>query len=370
MVSIGEKAVDSLEKTIGALKKEINEVDIEISQLRENMTNIIPETVVKSEVDKIKQIEEAYDRLAYKTGANKGKLKKPENIEAALNYAPGTTSLAKLKHEYEKADPEKWEQQYQAIVKFVREYEAYANSPNVDKERLKGYQGLYKQIKPMAIEAEMMLQNILNKANDMPLVGVSAVSPDTVSHTADETERQAEAERRAAEEAEKKHIADEAAAEAAEKERLAKEAVAQANRQATGDGAAVGAEQVNEELTEQSSLLTNIQKLTRYIDEEYLSAGKHLSDFLDDIQRESNELDTELKEILTTLRLIDDNGNLTFDIKRNGEDGGGTTHNGALISDEFVLIERGNYEKVKDRRLPDATQGAAKDGINEAEVLG
>ena len=370
MVSVGEKAVDSLEKTIGALKKEINEVDIVISQLRENMANIIPETVVKSEIDKIKQIEEAYDRLAYKSGANKGKLKKPENIEAALNYAPGTTSLAKLKHEYDKADPEKWEQQYQAIVKFVREYEAYANSPNVDKERLKSYQGLYEQIKPMAVEAEMMLQNILNKANDIPFVGVSTAGPDMTSNVADETERAADAEHSAAEEAEKKRIADEAAAEAAEKERLAKEAIVNTNKQVVGDGASVGAEQVNEELTEQSSILTNIQKLTRYIDEEYLSAGKHLSDFLDDLQKESGELDTELKEILTTLRLIDGNGNLTFDIKRNGEDGGGTTHNGALISDEFVLIERGNYDKVKDSRLPDATQGAAKDGINVAEVLG
>lgn len=126
----------------------------------------------------------------------------------------------------------------------------------------------------------------------------------------------------------------------------------------------------NDGLVKEATLLEKIQKLTTYIDNEYLSTGKHLSDFLDDVQRESNELNSELKEILTTLNLIDDKGNLTFDVKRNGEEGGGTTHNGALISDDFVLIERGDYEKVKDSRLPDNTQRAAKDGVNVAEVLG
>jgi len=129
-------------------------------------------------------------------------------------------------------------------------------------------------------------------------------------------------------------------------------------------------EQTNSSLAEQTTLLEKIQKLTTYIDDEYLSAGKHLSDFLDDVQRESGELDGELKEILTTLNLIDDKGNLTFNVKRNGEEGGGTTHNGALISDDFVLIERGNYERVKNSKLPDSTQSAAKDGVNVAEVLG
>lgn len=126
----------------------------------------------------------------------------------------------------------------------------------------------------------------------------------------------------------------------------------------------------NDSLTEQTTLLEKVQKLTTYIDEKYLSTGKHLSDFLDDLQSESNKLDAELKEILTTLRLIDDSGKLTFDVKRNGEEGGGTTHNGALISDDFVLIERDDYESVANSHLPDNTQNAVKDGVNVAEVLG
>lgn len=129
-------------------------------------------------------------------------------------------------------------------------------------------------------------------------------------------------------------------------------------------------EEMNSSLTEETTLLEKIQRLTSYIDDNYLSSGKHLSDFLDDVQRESNELDGELKEILTTLNLIDDKGNLKFDIKHNGEAGGGTTHNGALISDDFVLIERSGYESVKNSHLPDSTQNAAKDGVNVAEVLG
>ena len=62
--------------------------------------------------------------------------------------------------------------------------------------------------------------------------------------------------------------------------------------------------QENESLTEQSGILTNIQKLTSYIDEKYLSAGKHLYNFLDDLQSKSITLDGELKntyDILATL---------------------------------------------------------------------
>lgn len=116
--------------------------------------------------------------------------------------------------------------------------------------------------------------------------------------------------------------------------------------------------------------LKNIKKLITYIDEKYLSIGKHLSDFLSDAQGETREFNEELKNILSTLNLIDEKGNLKFDIKNNGEDGSGTTHNGALISDDFVLIERGNYQDVKNSKLPSSTQNAYEDGINVAKVLG
>lgn len=116
--------------------------------------------------------------------------------------------------------------------------------------------------------------------------------------------------------------------------------------------------------------LENIKKLITYIDEKYLSIGKHLSDFLSDAQGETREFNEELKNILSTLNLIDEKGNLKFDIKNNGEDGSGTTHNGAMISDDFVLIERGNYQDVKNSKLPSSTQNAYEDGINVAKVLG
>ena len=65
------------------------------------------------------------------------------------------------------------------------------------------------------------------------------------------------------------------------------------------------------------------------------------------LQSKSITLDSELKNILSTLGLINDKGDFTFNIKRNGEPGGGTTHSGALISDNFVLIERDDYQRVK-----------------------
>lgn len=376
------------------IKKEITSLDSQI------------ETLAKSSVDVVKplkEIEGAYNRIKNKDGTIKSSMRKA--ISSAINYNPDDEkelSLTQLFKRYNDAGLKgaDWEQQYVWLVKFVKEYEDYISKNDISKKEDFGkYTALYEQLKPMAAEAEGMLQNILDMSAKTPLAGEQKKHDvEGAQQEAKADEISAEATRKAAEEAERKAKSDQEAAEAArkaaeeaERERLATEASVKAAQAKTdevsyapgsimdkyanmfgktsGDDTSA-TEQVNESLTEQSSILTNIQRLTSYIDEEYLSAGKHLSDFLDDIQRDSTELDTELKEILTTLRLIDENGNLTFDVKRNGEQGGGTTHNGALISDEFVLIERAEYARVKDSKLPTATQDARNQGANVAEVLG
>lgn len=308
-------------KEITKISNEIKQIDIQIQSIEQNNIEIINQEKAKSALKSLNEIEEAYNRILNKDkSVNK---KKSKEILSAIEYTPNSNSLAKLEKGYlgSVESGASWEEQYQWLVKFVKEYDDHAQKIEAEgdskkranmKRTLREYTELYKQLSPIAENAENSLRNVLNMANKTPLVGNSDAEHGTSSST----------------------------------------------------------EQVNESLTEQEKLLTNIEKLTSYIDEKYLSTGKHLSDFLNDLQRESVELDTELKEILSTLRLIDENGNLTFDIKHSGEQGGGTTHNGALISDDFVMIERANYEAVKDSKLPSSTQEAHDNGINVAEVLG
>lgn len=676
MDTVSEKAVDHYSAKISTLKEGLAGIDAQISAIKQNNSEIISQSDADTTSQRLKQIEEAYNRILNKSGTINKKAK--EKIESALDYTAGEQSLTTLKKGYEKSliSGENWEIQYQWILKFVKEYEAYAKSPDVNSERLKKYTVLYEQLKPMAANAENMLRNVLNSANNLV-----------------NTERLAEVNCKTAEEAERKAKADREAADAAQREKLAKEDVARAEREAldnsklnlslkehfvsatkqqqqfalsggkmdtkesmrlvgadgiisvvqgdkfnvdaqtmvgqlienlnnsilmslhdhpdamdaftpedidsfaklyVGQGAqingiiangfiktidftgiskdvilqigklfseniskaaqasglfsyqdgqiipssyvkkledtnheqhakamgaitelidgslndafreATGKEstlkafskdelseltqyllniqnnaenaikpveklknlmmvmypsksfdwsqyvsvldqfesgkisgidainqisttnqkaaeaierekltqeevakvareknssytpggildnpmfanmfgktnkdstsssivQENESLTEQSSILTNIQKLTSYIDEKYLSAGKHLYNFLDDLQSKSITLDSELKNILSTLGLINDKGDFTFNIKRNGESGGGTTHSGALISDNFVIIERDDYQKVKNSNLPTSTQRAYKNGMNVAQVYG
>lgn len=382
MDTVSEKAVDHYSAKISTLKEGLAGIDAQISAIKQNNSEIISQSDADTTSQRLKQIEEAYNRILNKSGTINKKAK--EKIESALGYTAGEQSLTTLKKGYEKSlvSGENWEVQYQWILKFVKEYEAYAKSPDVNSERLKKYTVLYEQLKPMAANAENMLRNVLNSANN--LVNTERLA-EVNRKTAEEAERKAKADREAADAARQ-------AAEATERERLAQEEAVKAVKEKSSvytpggildnptfanmfgktnkDSTSSSIVQENESLTEQSSILTNIQKLTSYIDEKYLSAGKHLHNFLDDLQSKSITLDSELKNILSTLGLINDKGDFTFNIKRNGESGGGTTHSGALISDNFVIIERDDYQKVKNSNLPTSTQRAYKNGMNVAQVYG
>ena len=179
-----------------AIKLELQDIDAQIEALHNSNPEIINESKAQSALKTLQEIEAAYQRISYKTGQNKGQLKNPDQITSALNYVPGTESLAKLKNAYTKAEPERWEQQYAALVKFVREYEAYVNMMNAEtdshqrskmKERLGQYTELYQQLQPMAANAENMLQNILNMASKTPLVGMGGDGTGTGTGTGDGT---------------------------------------------------------------------------------------------------------------------------------------------------------------------------------------
>ena len=326
---------DAIQENINEVKNNISELSAKIDQLTSQHPELISEQSAIEAEERINRVKEAYDRLFITRGKNKGNLneKDIQAIHAALKYNPKGTqirdkesaqqalnALDKWGNQYVASAGSNWEVRAQKLVKFVKEYESLMDNPAIDQNAIAGWTDTYNKLKPMFAEYELMLRNVYDMAQGKDMAPMDSVGTkaQNVAGVANETEVNG----------------------------------------------------VNKSLEEQSNILTKIEKLTSYIDDEYLSAGKHLSDFLNDLQREGNELDDELKDILSTLNLIDENGNLTFNIRNNGEDGGGTTHKGALISDDFVLIERGDYESVKNSNLPSSTQGAVKDGINVAEVLG
>lgn len=385
-----------------------------IVQASKNASGSLASGILGGNVD----IEQARQRMQNKNGKTYN-AKKVKELSDLTSDSPShiDDSLEKLKFAYDKsvAEQQGWEVEYQWLAKFVQKYDELL-SKGSNKKQLANFAGIYEAFMGQYPEAMSKLRELRDVVSSTPASKKSGVVDQSsldgnqvISEEVSNTERLADANRRSAEEAKRKVKVEEEAATLAQKQRTEAEATAQSmrveaeqaervaqsmvaaehnkkNAYVTGgvldnpafanmfkktstDDASAGTEQVNQSLATQSDLLSNIERLTSYIDEEYLSAGKHLSHFLNDLQTQSIKLDGELKQILTTLHLIDESGNLTFAIKQNGEQGGGTTHNGALISDMFTMIERSGYQRVKDSRLPASTQKAYQEGVNVAQVL-
>lgn len=391
---------------------DIQVIDSQLAEIEQKINNIVQTSkgiggnLTGEILDGENNLEQARQRMLNKNKKTYN-AKKVKDLGALVSDDPThiADSLEKLKVEYDKsvAEQQGWEVEYQWLVKFVQKYEELL-SKGSNKEQLSKFAGVYDTFMSQYPEAISSLKELKNIVDTTPPSSKQKKSDKDVNNA----EMIAESSTKARAETEAKAKADTEAAAAVEKERLAQEAAAKAAKEKAdarrtelvnamsslgvtdgyttggvldnpafahmfgktkGESAFSGTEQVNQSLAEQSNLLTNIERLTSYIDEEYLSAGKHLSHFLNDLQTQSLKLDGELKNILTTLKLIDENGNLTFAIRQNGEQGGGTTHNGALISDMFTMIERSGYQGVKDSHLPVSTQQAYQEGLNVAQIL-
>lgn len=178
---VGEGATAHYDSLMSKLQDELDQIDIQIKEIQQSDPEIINKTRANEALKSLNEIEAAYSRILNKTGSiNKTAAK---NISEALDYNVGTQSLTTLSKGYNKSSSsnENWEVQYQWLIKFVREYEAYQAKINETtdsrqrshmKETLQQYTALYEQLQPMAANAENMLRNVLNMANNMPLVGM------------------------------------------------------------------------------------------------------------------------------------------------------------------------------------------------------
>lgn len=233
------------EPELAKVSTRLQEIDGQIKQIQQNNPDIINQQSVGMGLKTLNEIEAAYQRILN----SHGKIgKQGTNIQSALNFDPSTSKqgIQALYDAYTKMpDGSPWEVEYQALLKYVRLYESYLTSENAThrkKTENPQFKALYDQLKPMAENAQNMLQNVLNMANKTPMVGMgdtgSEKSAESSQKAAIETQKKAEAETKARTEAETKTKADAESAASAEKERLAQEAGAKAAQQA-----AVAAEQ-------------------------------------------------------------------------------------------------------------------------------
>ena len=242
------------------IQKRLKEIDLQIESIvaQAKAAGAVDDTILggsKDGLKTLKEIEDAYGRIVKKSKKTGGKV--IDNVTAAVDYVPGSESLATLRNRYNTSlsSNEDWEIQYQWLVKFVKEYENYSAQIEAETDsdkrrnmraRQRKYTALYEELKPMAENAETMLRGIIDVSGGKQPTGVkdgsTGPTPEDVANAEqialserqarEDAEAKAKAEAEAAEAAKQKRIEEEKAAKAAEKKRIADEAAAEAQRQA------------------------------------------------------------------------------------------------------------------------------------------
>lgn len=254
------------QKLLDAIPAKIKEIDQQLTTLRHDNPDIIDVEQTRSGLKALQEVEEAYKRILNA----KGKVgKQGKNINDALEFDPsksdkGIQSLYKQYMELPEGSP--WEVEYAALLRYVKLYESYLNSEN-ETHRNKvtkphnEYTKLYKQLKPLEADAETSLRNVLNMANNLPLIDVDKTETTDVDDTAKQTQEAhqlAEAEAKARAETEARAQAGREAAEATEKEKLAKEAIAKADAQKDAGVESANLKEVKQDAVEAEKAVENL----------------------------------------------------------------------------------------------------------------
>ena len=155
---------------ISTIKSELNQIETTMESLQQQRVELINEENVNKSLKSAKEIEEAYNRILRKE-KNADKIK--EKIRSATEYTPGEESLQVLSNRYKTSvsSNQDWEIQYQWMVKFVKEYEAYLHQIDVEEDKTKKknmrarankYAELYGDVKPLVGGAENALRSLID----------------------------------------------------------------------------------------------------------------------------------------------------------------------------------------------------------------
>lgn len=228
--------IEQQEKLLDAIPARIKKIDQQLIELQQTNPDVVNVKQAETGLKTLNEIEDAYKRILNA----KGKVgKQGKYINEALSFDPSSSNrgIQGLYDDYTKLPANSpWEVEYQALLKYVKLYESYLNSDNKthrNKTQNPEFKTLYEQLKPMAENAENMLRNVLNMADNLPLVGM-----DGNNVSSSDNKMEAEALHQAAGEAERKLKAEHEAAEiarqtteTAEKERLVREASLKASEE-------------------------------------------------------------------------------------------------------------------------------------------
>lgn len=259
-----------IETELDSIPAQLKEIDSQLVQIKNHGVEIVDQDSARSGLKTLNEIEEAYKRILNSkkiNGEYRANQKEIEKIQSALNFDPSQSKqgIKSLYDEYQAAAASgSWEEEYKALLKYVRLYEEYRKSENKTHRNKVTKPGneftpLYEQLKPIVKNAENMLRNIVNMAENKPLVGMGGagdgdgtgtgsgvnVTPEDVANAKKvaeaehqariEAEAKAKAEQEAKEAAKQKRIEEEKAVKAAEKKKLADEAAAEASRKAADE---------------------------------------------------------------------------------------------------------------------------------------
>ena len=157
---------------LNTIHAELNQIETTMASLQKQRIELIDEEKANEGLKSVKEIEEAYSRILKK---KKSADKVQAEINAALGYTPGDESLKVLSNRYKTSvtSGQDWEVQYQWMVKFVKEYEAYLAQIDAEEDKIKkknmrarakNYAELYGDLKPLVGGAENALRGISDMA--------------------------------------------------------------------------------------------------------------------------------------------------------------------------------------------------------------
>jgi DNA repair exonuclease SbcCD ATPase subunit len=202
-----EEIHDGIEKSrtqLDDVKSALTGINRQIDDITNQIASLSNSTAMADQAEKtlktFQEIEEAQRRIAEQDKKKGGKA--TEGIRDAVNYVPGDKpKFTVLKNAYLKSvqSGDNWEVQYQWLVKFVKEYDAYTKKIEettnpVDRKNMratqKKYEDLWKQLSPLAQGAEESLSQLLPEGEKK-----QATAGSTAGTSAEATERAAQAER-------------------------------------------------------------------------------------------------------------------------------------------------------------------------------
>lgn len=184
--------IESQEELLDKIPKRLLKIEQQLNNIQQSNPEIINKEEANTGLKTLNEIEAAYQRIL---NAHKKVGKQGRNIQDALSFDPATSKegLQSLyKNVTQMPEDAPWEVQYQALLKYVKLYESYLNSDNSTHRNkvtkpYNEFTTLYEQLKPLAANAENMLRNVLNMAENKPLVGMGGAEADSVGGNVTDT---------------------------------------------------------------------------------------------------------------------------------------------------------------------------------------